>query len=136
MKSKALITGVNEDDEMGGPPQRPPGPGGGPRPPRPGPDRGRHRTFSGQPGHPDAGEGGEVGLSPREKAAFKDIILLDLAAAFAGGDPFYTELVQCAVEGREPDKNQIRHLMDEAGKFAKQLGPEHNELMNKLAAKT
>lgn len=133
MKAKELITGdVNENEE---PSQAPAPPAGGP-PRRPGGGFRRHAPPGGAPGGPAApGAEAPVGLTPQEKSALKDLVLIDLLTAFASGDTFYEDLVAMALEGREPDRAQAKHFLDEAGKWAKRFGPDHNALMNKIATK-
>jgi hypothetical protein len=131
--AKSLITGaepINEGigDEQpphrqGPPGGRPPGPPGGPRGMRGGP---------GAPGRAPGGPEEPQGmLSRQERAAMKDLVLLDLVSAM-GGDPFYKSLVDMAIKGTDPDPAMIRHFMDEAPKFAKEMPPHVNELMGKL----
>lgn len=73
-------------------------------------------------------------MSLQEQSALKDLVILDLLNAFANGDTFYTDLATMALAGKAPDRTQAQHFLQEAGKWAKQFGPAHNELMNKIAA--
>jgi hypothetical protein len=127
--AKSLITGdgqpVNEGAEG-----MPPAPGSGqPRRPMP-PGQRRDPRAMGGPGGPPEEEGM---LTRQERVAMKDLVLLDLLN-MTGSDPFFVALVNMAVKGTDPDPAQIRHFMDEAGKFAKSMTPQVVELMNKLAA--
>jgi hypothetical protein len=123
--AKTLITGeqpVHEGDEMGAPapggppPQR--GPGGPPR--RPG----------GPPRRPGAPAAGGQGLDPD---ALKDLIILDLLHAL-GNDAFYVDVANVALKGQPLSPQMVRHLMDEAPKYADKMSPAVNELMGKIAA--
>jgi hypothetical protein len=125
-KARSLITGepLNEAPEDGAAPVSPvPGsparrPGGPPpRPQRPG----------GPGGPPEAG-----GISSKERSALKDLIILDLLNAL-GNDPFYTEIANVALKGAPITPQVVRHLMDEAPKYADKMPPEVNELMGKIA---
>lgn len=87
----------------------------------------------GGPGDPMGGEEPAGMLSRAERVAMKDLVLLDVLQA-TGNDPFYKAIVDMAIKGTDPDQNMIRHFMDEAGKYAKEMSPEVNALMNKLAS--
>jgi hypothetical protein len=122
-KAKTLITGeqpLNEGpDDMpgaGGPPPPQRGPGGPPR----------------RPGGPPrrAGAPGGAGL---DQNALKDLIILDLLHAL-GNDAFMVEIADCALKGTPLTPQVVRHLMDEAPKYADKMSPEVNELMGKIAA--
>lgn len=127
-KAKTLITGeqpINEGDDMGhdiggpGGPPPPRGPGGHPRRPG-GPPR--------RPGGP-GGPGGQ-GI---DQSALKDLIILDLLQAL-GNDSFYTLIASVALKGAPITPEIVRHLLDEAPKYADKMTPEVNELMGKIAA--
>jgi hypothetical protein len=82
--------------------------------------------MKGPPGQP------EGLLTRQERAAMKDLVLLDLLHAVGGG--FFAPIVNMAIKGTDPDPAMIRHFMDEAGKYADQMSPEVNALMGKLAS--
>lgn len=129
MKSTArgLITGqtpITEAEEM---PTGGPGPGPGPRPG--GPPRGMRMPGRPGPGGPAEPEGA---FTRQERAAMKDLVILDLLAALGGG--FYEPIAQMALKGTDPDPAMIRHFMDEAGKYSDKMTPEVVALMNKLAS--
>jgi hypothetical protein len=129
--ARSLITGekqpINEapGDIPGGPSG---GPGGPPRRPGGPPRRMERPGGPGGPGGPEAG-----GFSPKERSALKDLIILDLLNALAN-DPFYTEIANVALQGAPITPQVVRHLMDEAPKYADKMAPEVNELMGKIAA--
>ena len=131
-KARSLITGekgeLNEAPEGmmppgGGPPQR--GPGGPPR--RPG---GPPRRPGGPGGPGGPGAGPEHGLDPE---LVNELIILDLLNAL-GNDPFYTEIANVALKGAPITPHVVRHLMDEAPKYADKMSPGLNEMMGKIAA--
>jgi hypothetical protein len=122
--ARELITGekpINENDGMmaGGPT----GPGPGPRPGGP-----RGMRPGGRPGGPPEPEGA---FTRQERAAMKDLVILDLVHALGGG--FYDAIAEMGLKGTDPDPAMIRHFMDEAGKYADKMSPEVQALMNKLA---
>lgn len=129
MKSTArgLITGetpITEAEEM---PTGGPGPGPGPRPS--GPPRGMRMAGRPGPGGPSEPEGT---FTRQERAAMKDLVILDLVTALGGG--FYEPIAEMALKGTDPDPAMIRHFMDEAGKYSDKMTPEVVGLMNKLAS--
>lgn len=123
-KAKSLITGegepLNEAPEGtppgGGPgaPQR--GPGGPPRRPGGPPQRSR-------PGGPGAGP---------DTGVLKELIILDLLNAL-GNDPFYAMIAEVGLKGAPMTPEFVRHIMDEAPKYADKMSPELNELMGQIA---
>lgn len=122
-----LGPGPGRDGAPGAPGGPSGGPGGGPGGPR------RPRRGPGGPGGPGGPEGGPAGmLSPQEKDTFVKLLLLDMLNAM-GNDRFFTELVAVAMAGQDPTKPQMRHFLDEAGRYADKLTPEMGELMNKFA---
>lgn len=124
-KAKSLITGekepINEAPEglpPGGPQRRPMRPGGPPR-------------REAGPGGPD--EPGEPGgLSPKEKVALKDLVILDLLNLL-GNDRFATMIAQVGLGTAPISPEVVRHFLDEAGKYADKMSPQVNELMGKIA---
>lgn len=62
----------------------------------------------------------------------KDLVILDLLHAL-GNDAFYTEIAGIA-SGKPITPQIVRHLMDEAPKYADKMSPQVNELMGKIAA--
>jgi hypothetical protein len=64
--------------------------------------------------------------------ALKDLIILDLLNAL-GNDPFYTEIANVALKGEPISPQVVRHLMDEAPKYADKMAPDVNDLMGKIA---
>jgi hypothetical protein len=140
MKAKDLITEkLNEAKAMlpeaeGGPEDEPTegfrGPEGfdpGDRPPRRAPGPGMRRPM--RPGGP----GGPPGLlSPRERDAFKAIVMYELLN-MAGRDQYYLNLVKTAISGKDPDPGQIQHLLDEAGRISDLLDENQRALLDKLS---
>jgi hypothetical protein len=63
----------------------------------------------------------------------KDLIILDLLQAL-GNDSFYTLIANVALKGTPITPEVVRHLLDEAPKYADKMSPEVNELMGKIAA--
>jgi len=113
-------------------------PGGPPEPPEPlggwqgaaSPPRGMRRPM--RPGGP-GGPGGPPGmLSPRERDAFKAIVMYELLN-MAGRDQYYLNLVKTAISGKDPDPGQIQHLLDEAGRISDLLDENQRALLDKLS---
>jgi hypothetical protein len=110
---------------QGGPPQRPmrqPGMGNAPRRPRPGTEDGAEGPVGGPPGM----------FTPKERAALKDLIILDMLHAL-GNDGFWGGIANIALTGADPTPEQMTHFLDEAGKYQKSFKPGMNELMEKIA---
>ena len=135
-KARDLITGegqINEGDDLGrdlgnptGPaPQRP---GGPPRRPMPG---GPMRRGPGGPGGPGS-PAHPSGLNPAEQSALKDLVILDLLQAL-NNDRFYTQIANVALKGEALTPEFLRHIMDEAPKYAGAMSKEVNDLMGKLS---
>jgi orotate phosphoribosyltransferase len=71
-------------------------------------------------------------LSARERSALKDLIILDLLHAL-GNDAFFVMIAGVALKGDPISPEVVRHLLDEAPKYADKMSPEVNALMGKIA---
>jgi hypothetical protein len=87
------------------------------------------------PGRPmrPGGPGGPPGMfNPRERDAFKAIVMYELLN-MAGRDQYYLNLVKTAISGKDPDTGQIQHLLDEAGRISDLLDENQRALLDKLS---
>jgi hypothetical protein len=125
-KAKSLITGQPEQLTEA-PEGMPPGGGGGA--PQRGPGGPPRRGPGGPPRRPGGPGGPGNGVDP---GVLKDLIILDLLQAL-GNDPFFTMIANVALKGEPITPEVVRHLMDEAPKYADKMSPEVNELMGKIA---
>lgn len=69
----------------------------------------------------------------QERDALKAIVMWELLT-MTGRDTFYKTLVETVLGNKDLEPAQIRHLLDEAGKFADLLSPEQRAVLDKLAS--
>lgn len=71
-------------------------------------------------------------FSHQERDALKNILIADMLNNM-NRDPFYTELAQAIMAGKDPEPGQIQHFLDEGPRFYDLLpGDAEKALLDKL----